>query len=444
MQSLAPFAVLVTLISCNFVRASTAFSSFTDFAGAPLVSVNGLNDSAQVTGFADIPPIGAEAYRWSATSLETAGIGSEGLAINNSGVIVGDAYVTLASGQIVRQAYYWSPGSNPVVIGALPGDNYSSAESINSSGQIVGSSTYSTPASGPVGPYHAFRWSPGSGFLALSGLGTDMTAYGINSLGHVVGTYTQGTQSGAFIYTDARGLQSIPTLGVQTATALAINDHDQVVGSARTPSGVGVPYVWSPTTGIQPIDSLGGSWATAHAINNSGQVVGYGFPTGNPTIPSQFGPPTPVVHAFYWDPQFGTIDLNPAGWIYSSAVAINASGQILGGGIDGSHHPHLFIVTLPPQILGDANHDGVVAFDDLLTVAQHYGQRGTYTDGDFDRNGTVDFGDLLILGQHYGQHVASTEVGAVGTVPETGWIPACALVFLLVRRPQRNRGGLRQ
>jgi hypothetical protein len=58
---------------------------------------------------------------------------------------------------------------------------------------------------------------------------------------------------------------------------------------------------------------------------------------------------------------------------------------------------------------GDANFDRQVNFDDLLIVAQHYGQptsRG-YADGNFSGSvigsGNIDFDDLLLLAQNYGQ-----------------------------------------
>lgn len=54
---------------------------------------------------------------------------------------------------------------------------------------------------------------------------------------------------------------------------------------------------------------------------------------------------------------------------------------------------------------GDTNFDGVVDFDDLLTLAQNYGAPSGrwWADGDFDFDGNVDFDDLLTLAQQYGQ-----------------------------------------
>lgn len=51
---------------------------------------------------------------------------------------------------------------------------------------------------------------------------------------------------------------------------------------------------------------------------------------------------------------------------------------------------------------GDADSDGRVDFADLLTLAQHYGNEGSWSTGDFNGDGRVDFADLLLLAQNYG------------------------------------------
>lgn len=58
-----------------------------------------------------------------------------------------------------------------------------------------------------------------------------------------------------------------------------------------------------------------------------------------------------------------------------------------------------------PNLPGDVDGDGKVAFTDFLVVAQKFGQdvsRGTI-DGDIDGDGDVDFGDFLILSENFGK-----------------------------------------
>src|SRR5205807_3436091 len=73
---------------------------------------------------------------------------------------------------------------------------------------------------------------------------------------------------------------------------------------------------------------------------------------------------------------------------------------------------------------GDANHNGVVDFADLLILAQHYKTTGdTFETGDFNNDGQVAFDDLLILAQHYGMTInvaptPATDASGVVDVPE--------------------------
>lgn len=74
---------------------------------------------------------------------------------------------------------------------------------------------------------------------------------------------------------------------------------------------------------ILDLQTLGGDFSTATAINRSGQVVGYSSKAGA----SCFGP-TPDCRAFLWD---GTMhDLGALGSNFSRAVDINDAGQIAG------------------------------------------------------------------------------------------------------------------
>jgi len=53
---------------------------------------------------------------------------------------------------------------------------------------------------------------------------------------------------------------------------------------------------------------------------------------------------------------------------------------------------------------GDASFDNVVDLNDLIFLANHYGQAGGagWGDGDFDFNGIVDLNDLILLANNYG------------------------------------------
>ena len=63
------------------------------------------------------------------------------------------------------------------------------------------------------------------------------------------------------------------------------------------------------------------------------------------------------------------------------------------------------LLKLRPTLAGDANRDGLVNFQDLLTLARNYGQEPQTDDpvlsGDFNGDGLVNFQDLLTLARHY-------------------------------------------
>lgn len=81
-------------------------------------------------------------------------------------------------------------------------------------------------------------------------------------------------------------------------------------------------------------------------------------------------------------------------------------------------------------LTGDTDLDGIVDFDDLLTLAQNYGQnvRG-YRVGDFDHNGQVDFDDLLGLAQRYGMSWFSSGDAAAFGPAELQLLAAYSIVI---------------
>src|SRR5438445_2945213 len=73
-----------------------------------------------------------------------------------------------------------------------------------------------------------------------------------------------------------------------------------------------------------PIDlgTIGGSSSVALAVNASGQVVGASTLNAGAFFPT---------HAFSWTPAGGMIDLGTLGGSGSGATAVNATGQVVGG-----------------------------------------------------------------------------------------------------------------
>ena len=109
---------------------------------------------------------------------------------------------------------------------------------------------------------------------------------------------------------------------------------------------------------------------------------------------------------------------------------------------------------------GDANADGAVNFNDLVALAQNYGDasgQARWSQGDFTEDGNVNFADLVLLAQNYGTGLpAGPEVAAqygaafasdwkaarevaANSVPEpAAGVMAVGIGMLLLRRQRRS------
>lgn len=78
---------------------------------------------------------------------------------------------------------------------------------------------------------------------------------------------------------------------------------------------------------------------------------------------------------------------------------------------------------------GDANLDGAVNFDDLLTLAQNYGDSGSesWITGDFNGDLAVSFDDLLVMAQNYGVSLLGTS-DEIHAAFASDWARAQAIV----------------
>ena len=92
-------------------------------------------------------------------------------------------------------------------------------------------------------------------------------------------------------------------------------------------------------------------------------------------------------------------------------------------------------LTSAGPVFGDVQVSTVpMNFDYLLTLAQHYGQSGTFATGDVTGDGQVNFDDLLLLAQNYG-HPLSTNTAFVAA--------ADSLPLLKRSRPALKRSPVR-
>lgn len=221
--------------------------------------------------------------------------------------------------------------------------------------------------------------------------GAGSAAHDINLGGQVVGQYTNGGDTRAFIHS-GMAMLDLGTLGGASASAAAINNHGQVVGVSSNENGDGRAFSYLLGT-MTDVGTLGGASSSALGLDGAGTIVGSAtYPEGMPgeygiafisgnggmlglgTLPGlvdywrsratainalgqvvgtssvgDFGPTEYPEHAFLY--QNGAMqDLGTLGGIYSSARAINDSGLIVGMAStaldpDGIGHfiPHAFL-----------------------------------------------------------------------------------------------------
>lgn len=434
---------------------------------------------------------GDRAVRWNAAGVATQLDNPEApgvefgtaLAINSAGTTVGLSL--LRFGDVVEaRAVRWDAGTALATALDHLGGSHSAALAINDAGTAVGYSSLSfeTPI-GTITETFPVRWNAGqTAGVRLQSLGQSSDgaesaiAYGINSSGVIIGNseqYHGGNESygNRAVRWLAGGTTPIEleTLGSNygqtTTTANAINDAGTIVGSAERWFGFGSPFPefygvaatrWTTSGQVTELGSLGqasdGSIdATALAINTLGIAAGRceKYVAGEGVGP----------RAVVWNLDGSALDLNTLGlvtpedpqgaWVLSQASSLSDTGFVAGSGTydpddDGPRAPYgRHFVMLVPQAgtygRGDATLDAAINFDDLLILAQHYGQPNPGRSvgvADLDLDGMTDFDDLLTLAQHYGSTAAfeSDWTLARSLVPEPQ-----VLMLLLVGLASRSR-----
>jgi probable HAF family extracellular repeat protein len=210
------------------------------------------------------------------------------------------------------QAYRYSAATGFEPLGNFGGTR-TEAEDINNSGQVTGFSE------GADGRIHAYRYTDGVG---LENVGTGFNnskGYAINDQGWVAG-YADGN---AVVFRDEGNIVLLP------GSARGLNDVGNVVGTTTIVPGHTTAFVYLDGHMFILGDNVFGL-PILYDINNQDLAVGAGYLDGNRV-------------AMLWSEALlgtepaGLVDLNSlipqdSGWILTSALAINDSGQIVGNG----------------------------------------------------------------------------------------------------------------
>ena len=328
------------------------FSIAQTYTAAPLpFSVGGrdstggtpLNNRGQVVGFGASGAGTVEGFVFSKGLSTDLGSSLIPIAINNAGQITGTSEASAS-----HLAFLYSNG-NLTTLGTLgsysePHNdipiNYSFAHGINARGQVIGRSSSSEEGEAP------FLYD--NGMTALH-LGRSAIAHGINDAGTITGEFfaVPGVFH-AFLYRDGT-VSDLGTLGGTQSFGAAINNANQVTGTADTPNGGPRDAFLYAQGAMKDLGSLYGSGSAGAAINNAGQVVGFSHGSSS-------GASAPTT-ATLWS---GTkiIDLNaalaqplPNSASLIQAIGINDSGWIVANAREGTKITAYLLTPVSPLSL---------------------------------------------------------------------------------------------
>jgi probable HAF family extracellular repeat protein len=329
----------------------------------------------------------ASTQTYSVTDLGTLAGDSKSVALglNDGGQAVGDS-----SNPTAAIATLFSDGK-AVSLGSL-GGNVSIATSINSVGQIVGRSTVLTDST-----FHAFLYSNGvmTDIHSAAMFPSGTYAFGINKSGQLVGQgLVTSSTFHAFLYSGGQ-MHDLGTLpGGSQASANAINDSGQVVGSSdekivvsTTVEDVSRAFLYANGK-MTDLGAPAGDSSNATAISSNGLIAGTlyfsggahgavysngvwtdlgGFPGSSAThgtgvnaagivvgtafFPQiSYHPPKPGKHVALIAINGALVDLNTlipstSGFTLTDALGINGSGQIICDATNSSGSTHAVLLT---------------------------------------------------------------------------------------------------
>lgn len=236
------------------VNGPAALSSQTN----PFGEVNKINNAGVYAGdFEAVDPTGANApqgFTGSGGTAVATGLGnSQAFGINNPGDTVG----AVLSGTGTNSRSYLQSRTGVLTVFDVTGFATSDATAINDSGVIVGQAAASTTSGPTVSYVRSAGATPAFSFLNIPGA-FDVFAKGINNAGAIVGGYDTaagGAESG-FVFSG--GILTTLTFPAATFTeADGVNSLGQIVGTYFDAGGAQHGFIAAPVPEASTVASLG-------------------------------------------------------------------------------------------------------------------------------------------------------------------------------------------
>jgi hypothetical protein len=219
-----------------------------------------------------------------------------------------------------------------------------------------------------------------------------------------------------------------------TGGKLAISNHSSSVNGT-------IQYPFQFTGG----DFILGPAATLDITNNSLEL---NYPSGPLPIAALQAAAASGYNHGAW---------NGTGIVSSYVAANNAAGPVYGVAVvDGADYsvqnnaiqlaPNDILIT--PALLGDADLNGTVDFNDFSLLSAHFSQAGDWADGNFDYGPTIDFQDFELLAGNFSKDSSLTS-GELNTMQQFAGDSGYRLVansdgvgFEVVQLPEPGTAGL--
>ncbi|MET0414936.1 MAG: hypothetical protein ABW022_02800, partial [Actinoplanes sp.] len=242
------------------------------------------------------------------------GTGSFGTTMNQRGDLIG---ASVDAADNYKTVVWWHGERSPTDLGI----DGARAGAINEEGHIVG---YVEDG--------LFLWRAGAVTYLRNSAVTSFGAVAINDQDQVAGTATdQNDTSRAFLWHRGR-MTLLPTPKGSTSTVVGINNRGQVVGTVALPGAAERAVLWQNGR-MSELGTLGGAASIPVAINERGQVI------GNSTIAG-----SPAEHPFLWQNGRMTDLLAGTNATAGRVAALNNTGLMTGYATldDRNNHPVLW------------------------------------------------------------------------------------------------------
>ncbi|HEX8369860.1 MAG TPA: Ig-like domain-containing protein, partial [Pyrinomonadaceae bacterium] len=348
----------------------------------------GINNSGQIVGYAFNAAQKRRAFLYANGQMQDLGtLGGQtatAYGINDAGKVVGisgingfeDSRAFFYNGATVQNLGVYEPSGNA---------DYSAAFAVNNANQIVGETSIVS------GNRVAFLYQNNSMTLVGTPFAFD-SARDINHAGKIVGSDYGGDGITKSYIIDSSNTNPvfIETLGGRNSYARAINNNNQVVGSADYSLNNIFQHAFLYSNGqLRDINDFNAPQSFAYDINDAGLIV------GNINL-TTFGDPRAFVHDGTTMRNLNSLIPQNSGWVLQEARAINNNGQIVGKGTI-NNQTHAFLLNpngsqnAPPsiQIVSPAASSSAGEAEHITISADAFDADGAITRVEFYADGVL-------------------------------------------------------